>query len=298
MSVKNEETLCGILPINKPENWTSFDVIAKLRGVLHIKRLGHGGTLDPMATGALPVFIGKATKCCDILPDERKEYEAGFALGLSTDTQDITGKTLSFSDSPVSIERLRSAVRNFTGDIMQTPPMYSAVKVNGRKLYELAREGKTVARRPRAAHVDEITVLKYDEQKRTGTLHIRCGRGVYVRTIINDIGEFLGAGGVMTSLCRTRSGGFTIDECFEIADAERAVKENRLCELIIPTDRVFGVYDRITLSESETRKYKNGMRLSRKEAKIAEGLYRIYGNGEFLGLAEAADGEIKVYKNF
>lgn len=175
MSLDNsKDNICGILPVKKPEGWTSFDVIAKLRGVLRIKRLGHSGTLDPMATGVLPVFVGRATKACDIIPDRRKVYTAGFQLGVSTDTLDSTGKTLKTSDKAVTRADLECAKSSFVGDIMQVPPMYSAIKVNGKKLYELARAGKEIEREPRAVHIDSIDIIEYDEASRRGVMKVDC----------------------------------------------------------------------------------------------------------------------------
>ena len=207
MSLDNsKDNICGILPVKKPEGWTSFDVIAKLRGVLRIKRLGHSGTLDPMATGVLPVFVGRATKACDIIPDRRKVYTAGFQLGVSTDTLDSTGKTLKTSDKAVARADLECAKSSFAGDIMQVPPMYSAIKVNGKKLYELARAGKEIEREPRAVHIDSIDIIEYDEASRMGVMKVDCEKGTYIRSVISDIGEKLGCGGMMTSLERSYSG--------------------------------------------------------------------------------------------
>ena len=176
----------GIVCENKPRGFTSFDVIAKLRGIMKIRRLGHGGTLDPMATGVLPVFVGTATKACDIMPDNTKSYRAGFKLGQVTDTQDITGEVLTSSDMAVSRDTLEAVIPEFVGDIMQLPPMYSAVQVNGQRLYDLARQGVEVERTPRQIHVDRLELVEYDEESREGVLEIYCGKGTYIRTIINQ----------------------------------------------------------------------------------------------------------------
>ena len=217
------ENLSGILPVNKPQGWTSFDVVAKLRGVLKIKRLGHAGTLDPMATGVLPVFVGKATKACDILPDTKKAYIAGFKLGMTTDTLDITGKVLEQKQANVSREQLEGIKAQFVGEITQLPPMYSAVKVDGKRLYQLAREGKTVERTPRKCVVHSIEITAFDEALQQGTLEISCEKGTYVRTVIDDMGQALGVGAVMTSLVRTYSGGFDIESCLTIDEIAKLV---------------------------------------------------------------------------
>lgn len=293
--------LCGILPVNKPENWTSFDVVGKLRGVLKTKKIGHGGTLDPMAVGVLPVFVGKAAKCCDILPDKSKGYTAGFKLGISTDTQDISGTVTNRSDRSVSDDTLCAALHEFEGDILQIPPMYSAVKVNGKKLYELAREGKTIERSPRPCHVDKLTLLSFDENTREGTLAVECAQGTYVRTIINDIGDKLGTGGTMTSLVRTRSGGFSLDECLTLDEIITYSQQNKISEILLPVDRVFSVYPICRLDEHSAALYKNGVRLRRGQFTLhgSAEKYRVYApDGFFLGLGSVSDGVFHSIKNF
>ena len=208
--------LNGIICVYKPVGFTSFDVIAKMRGILKMKKLGHAGTLDPMAEGVLPVFAGCATKACDMLPDHDKVYRAGFRLGVTTDTQDSSGTVISENDTPVYKDGLISAAECFRGDIMQLPPMYSAVSVNGKRLYELARQGKTVEREPRPITVYSLDIKEYDEQTRSGVMEISCSKGTYIRTLINDIGDKLGCGGIMTSLVRTAACGFTLDDCVTI----------------------------------------------------------------------------------
>ncbi|MBR5513978.1 MAG: tRNA pseudouridine(55) synthase TruB [Ruminococcus sp.] len=293
----------GIICVNKPQSFTSFDVIAKLRGIMKIRRLGHGGTLDPMATGVLPVFVGTATKACDIMPDNTKSYRAGFKLGQVTDTQDITGEVLSSSDMPVSRDALEAVIPDFVGDIMQLPPMYSAVQVNGQRLYDLARQGVEVERTPRQIHVDRLGLAEYDENTREGVLEIYCGKGTYIRTIINDIGEKLGCGGIMTSLVRTSSGGFTLDECFTMEEIQQAADENRLEELILPIERVFASLPKLKLNEVQTRMYKNGVKLDISRVhhiKPDTEIYSVYGfDGEFIGTAFAdhENGILRVAKN-
>ena len=183
----------GIICLDKPQGFTSFDAVAKLRGILQTRRLGHGGTLDPMATGVLPIFVGNATKACDIMPDNTKSYRAGFRLGQVSDTQDVTGTILAEYQKEVPQEDILAVIPEFTGKIMQLPPMYSAVQVNGKRLYDLARQGIEVERTPREIEVFSIDLADYDESAREGVLEISCGKGTYIRTIINDIGERLGA---------------------------------------------------------------------------------------------------------
>lgn len=279
----------GILCVNKPSGFTSFDVIAKLRGIIKIKRLGHGGTLDPMATGVLPVFVGNATKACDIMPDNSKSYLAGFQFGKNSDTQDITGEILSESDMTVSFEMLKAVIPQFTGKIMQLPPMYSAVQVNGQRLYDLARKGVEVERTPREIEVSGINIVEYDEEKREGKLEIKCGKGTYIRTIINDIGEKLGCGGIMTSLIRTSSGGFTLDDCFTFEQIQQAKDNDRLEKLILPIERVFETLPKLCLNGAQTRMYRNGVKLDLARVNNLSrecSLYRVCGSdGYFIGTA-------------
>lgn len=294
----------GILCMNKPQDFTSFDVIAKLRGILKIKRLGHAGTLDPMATGVLPVFVGTATKACDILPDNEKSYLAGFKTGLITDTQDITGKTVSEFSKRVTKEEIIDILPKFTGNVMQLPPMYSAVSVNGKRLYDLARQGIEVEREKREIFIDEIRLEEFNEDTQEGKLYVSCSKGTYIRTIINDIGELLGCGAVMTSLVRLSSGGFKLEQCLSFADVEKARDENRLEELIIPVEKVFISLARLRLNEVQTRMYKNGVKLDLARVNnIKENVndYAVYGfDGAFIGTAfpEWEKGVLKVGKNF
>lgn len=293
----------GIICVNKPQGFTSFDVIAKLRGIMKIRRLGHGGTLDPMATGVLPVFVGTATKACDIMPDNTKSYRAGFKLGQATDTQDITGEVLTSTDMAVTRETLEGVMPSFVGDIMQLPPMYSAVQVNGQRLYDLARQGVEVERTPRQIHVDRLELTGYIEETREGVLEIYCGKGTYIRTIINDIGEKLGCGGIMTSLVRTSSGGFTLEDCFTMEEIQQAADENRLEELILPIERVFETLPKLRLNEVQTRMYKNGVKLDISRVhriKADADTYSVYGyDGGFIGTAFAdhENGILRVAKN-
>lgn len=293
----------GILCVNKPQDFTSFDVVAKLRGILGMKRLGHAGTLDPMATGVLPVFVGTATKVCDIMPDNSKSYRAGFQLGKTSDTQDVTGKILTTSAKSVSRDDILEILPEFTGKIMQLPPMYSAVQVNGKRLYDLARQGIEVERQPREIEVDSLKLSGYDESRREGFLEIDCGKGTYIRTVINDIGEKLGCGGIMTSLVRTSASGFTLDNCYTFEEIQQARDENRLESLILPVDRVFRSLPELRINEHQTRLYKNGVKLDLSRVhNIKENcrLYRLYGfDSKFIGtaLADFENGVLRIGKN-
>lgn len=295
-----DKEISGVIAVYKPAGWTSFDVVAKMRGILHTRKIGHGGTLDPMAEGVLPVFVGKATKACDILPDIKKGYRAGFRLGITTDTQDITGKVLSEDGRSVTTEELRRAAEKFIGKIMQVPPMYSAVKVDGKKLYELAREGKVIEREAREINVLSLVIDDYDEESREGHMTVLCEKGTYIRTLINDIGEMLGCGGAMTSLVRTYSAGLAAEECLTIEDIQKKVGESGAESVLTKLDKCFEVYPEVKLGERVTGLYKNGVKLRAEQAKAEEGrIYRVYGaDGGFIGLGRMADGEFRSVKNF
>ena len=292
--------LNGIICIDKPQDFTSFDVIAKLRGILKTRKLGHAGTLDPMATGVLPVFVGTATKACDILPESDKIYEAGFLLGKTSDTQDITGKFLSEkSFSEIDKEKIENALNSFRGDIMQIPPMYSAVSVNGHRLYELARKGIEIEREPRPITVYKFELLSYDEKTGEGKVLISCSKGTYIRTLINDVGEVLGCGGIMTSLRRTMAAGFEISECVTFEDLQRT---QDFSKYVLPIEKVFDVLPKIMLSEKQTEMYKNGRRLDTDRIKFDGGnvRYAVFSFDEFLGTAtvDLTAKELKIEKNF
>lgn len=293
----------GVLCINKPEDFTSFDVIAKLRGILRIKRLGHAGTLDPMATGVLPVFVGKATRACDIIPNNEKSYRASFKLGVVTDTQDITGKVISEMEFDVENLKLVEAISQFKGEIMQIPPMYSAVSVGGKRLYDLARKGIEVERKARKITIDDICLENYDRAEGTGTLTIKCVKGTYIRTIIHDIGQVLSCGAIMTSLVRTSSSGFTLEDCYSFDDVVKMRDEGTLTDALIPIDRLFESYSEIRLDEKQSQLYQNGVRLDLARLSVAdsEELHRVYSaSGEFIGIGESdfESMELKVRKNF
>ena len=218
--------MTGILLIDKPPGWTSSDVVAKLRGVLHEKRIGHSGTLDPMATGLLVLFVGRATRACSFAEADDKEYHASLRLGLSTDTQDVTGRTLRESDASfVAEETLRAALAGFEGEIEQIPPMYSAIKQNGKKLYEIARRGGEVERKPRPITVSRLALTGRDGED--WLLEIACSKGTYVRTLCHDIGESLGCGGCMSALRRVRAGAFSVQQAHTLPEVIAAAAEGR-----------------------------------------------------------------------
>jgi len=287
----------GIIVINKPQNFTSFDVIAVLRKKLSQKKLGHMGTLDPMATGVLPVFAGSAAKAISIIPVGDKKYTAGFRLGLTTDTQDITGKIISESEFDVSPEQVKSAAEKLTGEIKQIPPMFSAVSVGGKRLYELARQGIEIEREARDITVYSIDILSFDEKTGQGKLSIFCSKGTYVRTIIHDMGVILGCGAVMTSLVRTSSNGFSIEDCYTLEQLEALRDEEKLESAVIPVERLFSSLPSIILDKRKTALYKNGVKLrfDQLDGISEEKFYKVYGDDGFIGTAKA-DFEEKILR--
>ena len=281
----------GIVIVDKPQDWTSQDVTARLRRVFNTRRIGHGGTLDPMATGVLPVFVGRATRGVEFFEHAEKTYETVLRLGLTTDTEDITGTML--TEAPVSVtgEQVEAALAAFRGQIMQIPPMYSALKVNGQKLCDLARKGKTVERQPRPITIHELTLLERTEN--TLRLRVRCSKGTYIRTLCKDIGEQLGCGGCMESLRRVSAGEYTIDEAVplqELLDTDQPEKYLR------DVDTMFRNYPAVTLTPNQEKRCRNGNPFS---VKMEEGTYRAYSQtGEFLMLAKVENGVMTTVKSF
>lgn len=241
----------GIINIYKEKGYTSHDVVAKMRGILKIKKIGHTGTLDPEAEGVLPVCIGKATKLVDMITDKDKTYEAVLKLGIVTDTQDLTGKVIRTSEMTAALPEIEQAVRSFIGGYEQSPPMYSAIKVNGRKLYELARQGKEIERQKRHVDIRDIRILNYNENDKEVSVSVDCGKGTYIRTLLNDIGEMLGCGGSMKSLIRTRVGSFKVSEAIKLSRLEELVRTDKLSGYIIPTDEMFAGYIKITVNNDK-----------------------------------------------
>ena len=283
----------GILIIDKPTDWTSMDVCAKLRGILKEKKIGHGGTLDPMATGVLPVFVGSATRAVEFAEKGDKEYIAGLRLGLVTNTQDTTGEILEERPAAVDRETLEAVLPRFTGPIAQVPPMFSAIKRDGKKLYELARAGREVERAPRPVTIHALEILE-----RRGPaeylLRVRCSKGTYVRTLCHDIGQALGCGGCMSSLRRTMAAGFTLDQAVALEEVQE-----RGAALLLPTDRFFaGCPAHRLTSQRRERLCRNGNPISGEG--LEEGaLYRVYGqDGTFLCLSRCQRGMLVSVKNF
>ncbi len=289
----------GIIIIDKPAGWTSMDVCAKLRGMFHEKRVGHAGTLDPMATGVLPVFIGRATRAVEFAAGSDKEYIAGIRLGMVTNTQDTTGEVLEERGASVTREELSALLPRFTGDIQQLPPMWSAVKVNGKKLYELARKGKEVERRPRPVTIRALEVL--DGAAPEGAdfvLRVVCSKGTYVRTLCHDIGQALGCGGCMSALRRVKAAGFTLEDSVTLEAVQAAVDRGEGEFLLLPVDACFaGVPVLVLKTAGAEKKIRNGAALSARD--IPDGEYRVYGADKtFLALGRAADGKLSTVKSF
>ena len=247
----------GVIVIRKEKGFTSHDVVAKLRGILHMKKIGHTGTLDPDAEGVLPVALGKATRLVDMITDKEKTYEAVMRLGVVTDTQDMSGTVLSqTTELSVAEEELCTVVSSFVGDYMQVPPMYSALKVNGKKLYELAREGKTVERKPRPVHFYEIEIL--DISFPLVRFRVTCSKGTYIRTLCHDIGEKLGCGAAMESLLRTKVGRFTLDDAITLAQTEEAVQKGIIESKILGIEEILAEYPRVCCTKEGDRLLANG----------------------------------------
>lgn len=295
----------GILCMNKPQDFTSFDVIGKLRGILHMKRLGHTGTLDPMATGVLPILVGTATKACDILPNQDKTYQATVVFGKATDTLDIWGKPLqNYPEQHVTEAALCAILPEFLGDITQLPPMYSAVSVNGKRLYELARKGETVERPTRTVHIDAITLDAFDEMQQTATLTVSCGKGTYIRTLLSDIGQRLGGDAVMTALTRTAACGYPLQDCLTFEQVAAAMADGTLEEHLLPTDSLFSSYPKLRLNAAQERMFCNGVKLDLNRLRNLQpdqDIYTVYGaTGTFLGtaLADRTQQELRIGKRF
>ena len=285
----------GILIVDKPTGWTSFDVIAKLRGILGTRKLGHSGTLDPMATGVLPVFAGGASKAVDMQPDHTKAYRALIRFGLATDTGDVTGTVLRSDQTAVTEEQLKAVLPRFTGDIMQTPPMYSAVKVNGSPLYKLARQGVTVERKARPVTIHRLE-LTGKEGEQDFVLEVDCSKGTYVRTLVEDLGEALGVPATLAGLRRTRAGVFGLEHSHTIEEIQAAKDKNRLEELLLPVETVFAHLPALTVSPGNTARLLNGAPCYRIKAE--NGVYRLQGPEGFLGLGRVEDSILKTEKLF
>ena len=283
----------GILLIDKPAGWTSSDVVAKLRGILHERRIGHSGTLDPMATGLLVIFIGRATRAVEFAESQGKRYRAGLRLGLITDTQDTTGTALGGTPRELSREELETALTAFRGELQQIPPMYSAIKVKGQKLYEIARRGGEVERKPRPVTIYELDVL--GQENGDWLLDICCSKGTYVRTLCHDIGAALGCGGCMSALRRTRAGSFRLEDAHTLEEVQRAADRGEAEALLLPLDTLFEE-PAARVDAGAEKKLRSG---GRPRMQLPDGRYRVYGgSGEFLALCRAEHGELITIKSF
>lgn len=277
----------GILIIHKEKGYTSHDVVARLRGILHQKKIGHTGTLDPDATGVLPVCLGRATKVVELLTDKEKTYVAKVRLGVTTDTQDITGQVVCERPVQVTEEQIRQAAESFLGDQMQIPPMYSALKVNGRKLCDLARQGIEVERRPRPVHFYEIRILSLCLP--VLELEVTCSKGTYIRTLCHDLGEKLGCGGCMEELVRTRVGRFSLDQALTLGQVQALVEEGNILEQVQGIESVFGEYPRISCLEGGDRLLHNGNPLPREM--VPENI-----RGRFVRMCDSSGSFVGIYQ--
>ena len=281
----------GIVIIDKPQGWTSQDVTARLRRVFNTRRIGHGGTLDPMATGVLPVFVGRATRGVEFFEHAEKTYEAVIRFGITTDTEDITGTVLTQQESAVTAEQLETVLEQFRGEIMQVPPMYSALKVGGQKLVDLARKGKEVERKPRPITIHELEMV--DFQGETAMLRVRCSKGTYIRTLCKDIGEALGCGGCMAQLRRVRAGEYTIAEAVPLMDLLEMEDPGQVLRGV---DTMFRSHPAVTLTEKQKTRCLHGNSFT---VKLEPGTYRAYGpQGDFLMLAKVEDNIMSTIKSF
>ena len=281
----------GIVIVDKPQGWTSQDVAARLRRVFNTRRIGHGGTLDPMATGVLPVFVGRGTRAVEFFEHAEKVYETVLKPGITTDTEDITGTVLTQTEVALTAEQVEAVLPRFRGEIMQVPPMYSALKVNGQKLYDLARKGVEVERKPRPITIHELTFLGFcDEGIR---LRVHCSKGTYIRTLCKDIGEALGCGGCMAALRRVSAGAYTEEEAVAL---ETLLETDNPEPYLRPVDSMFRSYGAVTLTEKQALRCRNGNPFS---VKLSDGTYRVYDQaGEFLALSQVADGVMSTIKSF
>ena len=295
--------MTGIICVNKEKDITSFGVCAKMRGILKEKKVGHTGTLDPMATGVLPIMIGGATRFLDYLPESDKGYRAVFVLGKTTDTLDITGTVTAENEVNASKADVESVLTQFKGRIMQTPPMYSAVSVNGKRLYDLARQGIEVEREKREVEIKSLELADCNENENEYPIDVLCTKGTYIRTLIDDIGRVLGCGAVMTSLVRTYAMGFTLDDCKTLAQLQ-LLKDSgeRFDSVLLPLEKALGAYDKVVVSPAQSNRFKNGGALDLVRVKKqlnADEIYRVYSSdGDFLGLGKSVETQLKVEKFF
>ena len=284
----------GVILIDKEQDWTSNDVVSKLKGILRERRIGHSGTLDPMATGLLVVFVGRATRAVEFAEGHDKSYRAGLRLGTVTDTQDITGTVLEAQPVSVTETELCAVLESFKGEQLQLPPMYSAIKVKGKRLYDIARAGGEVERKKRPITIHNLSLVERNEEDYI--LDVSCSKGTYVRTICHDIGQKLGCGACMSSLRRVCAGGFSVEQAHKLSEVQRYADEGRVNELLIPVDELFSDYEKCSASAKDEKRIRCG---NEYKTQLADGEYRVYSEaGEFLMLGRAENGMMTTIKSF
>lgn len=293
--------MTGIICVNKEKDITSFGVVAKLRGITGEKKAGHTGTLDPMATGVLPVMFGGATRFLNFLPDSDKGYRATFKLGMTTDTLDITGEVTSQSEVAVSVDDVKNAMRDFVGVIDQIPPMFSAKSVDGVRLYDLAREGKTVEREACKVEIKSLDLVSFDDNEHIYQIDVLCSKGTYIRSLIDDIGKKLGCGAVMTELVRTKAMGFDLENCVTLAELqERKESGKGFDDVLIDVEKMFDCYKKVRVSPAQSTRFFNGgaLDINRVQKNIMpDEICAVYSDkNEFLGLGQRQDEELKVLR--
>ena len=293
--------MTGIICVNKEKDITSFGVVAKLRGIIKERKAGHTGTLDPMATGVLPVMFGGSTRFLNFLPDSDKGYRATFKLGMTTDTLDITGEVTSQSEVAVTVDDVKRVMRDFVGVIDQIPPMYSAKSVDGVRLYDFAREGKTVEREACKIEIKELELVAFDETEHTYQIDVLCSKGTYIRSLIDDIGSALGCGAVMTELCRTKAMGFDLSDCVSLAELQEMKDSGKgFDSVLIDIERMFDCYKKVRISPAQSARFFNGgaLDMSRVRASIEQNeICTVYSDkNEFLGLGQRQGDELKVLR--
>lgn len=295
----------GVINVYKEQGYTSHDVVAKLRGILKQKKIGHTGTLDPMAEGVLPVCLGKATKLCDMLTDKDKTYEGVLLLGVSTDTQDTSGTVLKESEILVTLEQIKQAIFSFVGDYDQIPPMYSALKVNGKKLYELARAGIEIERKSRRIQIHQLDILEISEDLSEVKMVISCSKGTYIRTLCHDIGEMLGCGGCMKQLKRTKVSRFLVQDSLTLAQIETLLSEEKLMEQVVRIEDMFAHFPKVIVAEEYTKLIHNGNKFTMDQCDIIVGQevlqssVRVYDyEDNFIGIFEYKEEEYLPVKMF
>lgn len=279
----------GIICVNKPKGWTSFDVVAKVRGMAKTKKVGHAGTLDPMATGVLPLFFGNATKACDVMPNDDKGYIATFKLGITTNTLDITGEIESTTKSSVDKEQLIEVLEKFKGEIEQIPPMFSAIQVNGRRLYDIARAGQVIERKPRKVTIKKLELIDFSKQEQIAKIEVICSKGTYIRSLCSDIGQALSVGATLTELERHIVGNFKLDDCYTLEQLQEFTDKNILAQKSLPVEKVFEQLPKIKLNSVQSTKFKNGVKLdlNRVHHKKILTNHKVFDNeNNFLGLAK------------